>query len=133
MKVIEQICNRVAIIENSHIVEAGRVDEVFRNPKTAAAKKLLYPRGGYSEKFSDRGKVLRLIFDGNSADRPVIANMVLKCGAPVNIVFADTKNIDGKMYGQMLLQIPENPDIAKQITAYLENEKISFGEEDYHV
>jgi D-methionine transport system ATP-binding protein len=133
MKVIEQICNRVAIIDNSRIAEIGTVEEVFRHPKTAAAKRLRYPRGEYSEKFSDGGKVFRLIFDGNAADRPVIANMVLKCGAPVNIVFADTKNIDGKMYGHMLLQLPDNPDITKQIVAYLENEKISYGEEDYHV
>ena len=42
MKVIEQICSRVAIIDSSHIEEIGTVDEVFRRPKTAAAKRLIY-------------------------------------------------------------------------------------------
>ena len=36
-----------------------------------------------------------------------IINMVLSA-APVNIMFADTKNIDGKAYGQMILQLPED-------------------------
>ena len=44
MKVIEQICNRVAIIDNSRIEEVGPVDEVFRHPKTLAAKKLIFPK-----------------------------------------------------------------------------------------
>jgi len=133
MKVIEQICNRVAIIDNSSIQEVGPVEEVFRRPKTTAAKKLIFPRGEYTERFTNNGKVLRIVFDGNSTDRPVIANMVLKCGAPVNIVYANTKNIDGKMYGHMLLQLPENREIVRQIFDYLDSEKITYGEEEYHV
>lgn len=129
MKVIEQICHRVAIIANSHIVEMGPVDEVFRNPKTAAAKKLLYPQSNHIEKFTGKGEYLRLVFDGSTTDRPIIANMVLKCGAPVNIAFADTKNIDGKIYGQMIIQLPENPDIVQRMLKYLEEEQITYGKE----
>lgn len=131
MKVIEQICNRVAIIADSHIVELGTVDEVFRHPKTSAAKKLLYPQGEHVEKFTGKGQFLRLVFDGSSTDRPIIANMVLKCGAPVNIAFADTKNIDGKIFGHMILQLPENPTTAKRMLDYLDEEQIIYGEEGY--
>jgi len=133
MKVIEQICNHVAIIDNSHIEEMGTVDEVFRHPKTLAAKKLIFPRGEYEEKITENGKFLRVVFEGSSADRPVIANMILKCGAPVSIVFANTKNIDGKIFGHMILQLPENPEIVRQMLACLDVENITYGEEKYNV
>jgi D-methionine transport system ATP-binding protein len=130
MKVIEQICHRVAIIAESRLVELGTIDEVFRNPKTTAAKKLLYPQGEHVEKFTGKGKFLRLVFDGSSTDRPIIANMVLKCGAPVNIAFADTKNIDGKIFGHMIIQLPDNPATVQRMLNYLDEEQITYGEEE---
>lgn len=131
MKVIEQICNRVAIIDNSHIEEIGLVDEVFRHPKTVAAKKLIFPKGDINEELTGNGKLLRLVFDGNAADRPIIANMILKCGSPVSIVFANTKKIDDKIFGHMILQLPENDEKVRQILAYLDMEKITYEEEEY--
>jgi D-methionine transport system ATP-binding protein len=133
MKVIEQICNRVAIIDKSRIEEIGAVDEVFRRPKTQAAKKLIFPHGEHIEKFTSGGKFLRIVFEGNSADRPIIANMVLSCGAPVNIVFADTKNIDGKMFGHMVLQLPDDADSVRKILSYLYIENIAYEEEKYDI
>lgn len=133
MKVIEQICNRVAIIADSHIEEIGTVDEVFRHPKTLAARKLIFPRGEATEKFTGDGRYLRIVFEGSSADRPIIANMVLKCGVPVNIVFANTKNIDGKMFGHMILKLPDDPEICRQILAYLDMENITYEEEKHDV
>ena len=43
MKVVEQICNRVAIIADSNIVEVGAVDDVFLHPKPAQLKSLYSP------------------------------------------------------------------------------------------
>ena len=129
MRVIEQICNRVAIIADSHIEEIGTVDEVFRHPKTAAARKLIHPVNGDFEKFTGKGRSLRLIFDGNNADQPVVASMVLKCGAPVSITYADTKKIHGKIFGQMILQLPENPATVQKMLAYLDEEHMTYEEE----
>ena len=42
MAVIEEICQRVAIIDSSRIAEVGTVDEVFTRPKSAMAKQLIY-------------------------------------------------------------------------------------------
>lgn len=133
MKVIEQICNRVAIIDNSRIEEIGTVDEVFRHPKTVAAKKLIFPKGEYTEIISGSGKYLRLVFEGNSADRPIIANMVLKCGAPVSIVFANTKNIDGQIFGHMIIKLPDDEEVVRKISTYLEIENITYSEEKDYV
>lgn len=129
MRVVEQICNRVAIISDSRISEIGSVEDVFRHPKTEAAKRLLFPEGRRPAAFHAAGPLYRIVFDGNSAEKPIVADMILQCGAPVNIVFADTKVIDGRMYGQMLLQLPDDPGVTVRMLAYLEGEHITFGEE----
>lgn len=133
MSVIEQVCRRVAIIDNSQIVEVGRVDELFRAPKTDIAKKLIFPNGeAISQNLSDthgEKKCVRIVFDGKSSFEPVVSNLVLECGVPVNILFANTKNIDGIAYGQMLLQLPDNELSQKRVLAYLSMKEISYTEE----
>lgn len=107
MRVIERICHRVAVIDQSRIVEMGDVQEVFRRPQSAIAKQLILPQGGAVERMAG-SRTVRIVFDGMSSFEPVISNMTLECRTPVNILFADTKNIDGKAFGHMILQLPED-------------------------
>ena len=72
--------------------------------------------------------MIRIVFDGLSAFEPVISDMVLTCKAPINIMFANTKELDGKAVGQMLLQLPEDPAAVQRITAYLTAHEINFEE-----
>ena len=123
MAVIEEICQRVAIIDSSHIAEVGTVDEVFTRPQSAMAKQLIYP-DGKRRALATGKRYCRIVFDGNSSFEPIISNMVLECKAPVNILFADTKNMDGRAYGQMILQLPEDERAAKRALAYLETQNI---------
>ncbi len=128
MKVIERICSRVAILADSKVVESGEVSEVFRHPKTSAAKQLIFPQGEKTESFRGGRRVLRLAFDGTTTDQPIVANMVLACGEAVNILAADTKIIDGKIYGQMLLQLPDSESSEKKMLAYLDEEHVTYTE-----
>lgn len=130
MSVIEQICNRVAVIDKSKIVEIGSVKEVFLAPRSKIAKELILPISETVDHFAG-SKCLRIVFDGNSAFEPIISNMTLECHAAVNILGADTKNIDGRAFGQMLLQLPENEMSAARIRAYLDSKKIHYKEETF--
>ena len=129
MSVIEEICSRVAIIADSPIVESGAVSEVFRHPKTSAARQLIIPGSEAARKFTGQGKVYRITFDGTTSDQPVVAGMVLACGEPVNIWFADTRDIDGKAYGHMLVQLPENEVTAGRMLSYLDEVGVTYKEE----
>ena len=53
-------------------------------------------------------KKLRIVFTENSAFEPVIANMILQFGKPVNILRADTKNVGGVAKGEMILGLPDD-------------------------
>ena len=45
--------------------------------------------------------------------------MILQFKQPVNIIIANSKNIDGKAFGQIVLQMPDDPDIANKMLSYL--------------
>ncbi len=132
MKVIEKICSRVAILAHSHIVEMGAVEEIFRHPKTMEARTLIYPASveETGESYPGGGRFLRLIFDGQATVRPVVTEMVLACGAPVNIAYADTKLIDGKMYGQILLELPGDRVTVGKMLSFLNDAGVKYEEEE---
>lgn len=123
MSVIEEICKRIAIIDDSQIVEIGNVVDIFTNPQSEIAKKFASPGGDRPDRVIGN-RLVQIIFDGNSSREPVIANTVLACNAPINIMFADTKNIDGKAFGQMLIQLPEDDNLSNKVLAYLRTQDI---------
>jgi len=127
MSVIEDICQRVAIIDNSRIAEIGTVEEVFTRPKSQTARKFVFPEGKRIDHFVSN-RCCRIIFDGLSSFEPVIANMVLECKEVVNIIFADTKNIDGKAVGQIVIQLPEKELAAQKILNYLKAKGLTVEE-----
>lgn len=132
MSVIEEACNRVAIIDKSRIAECGEVEEVFRKPKSDIAKQLILGSGAGAcrSDFSASGKRIRIVFDGKSAFEPIIADIVLNCKAAVNILFADTRTIDGVIYGQMIVQLPNDRDAEQRILNYLAGTGVHYSEEE---
>lgn len=129
MSVIDKICDRVAVIDNSRIAEQGRVSEVFVNPKSDIAKELILPKS-ISEVKSSGIRTIRIIFDGENSNKPVLSQLVLSAQVPVNIIFADTKDIDGKAYGHMILQIPSDKNKADKIITWLNVNNITYREEE---
>ena len=127
MRVVEQICNRVAVMDGGKVVETGLVRDVFLAPQSQTARDLILP--GVSLTPAAHGpRVIRVVFDGQSSFEPVIANLILECRTSVNILGADTKNLEGKAYGQMLLQLPEAEPEQQRITDYLALHHIKFEE-----
>jgi len=129
MSVIEEICHRVAIIDDSRIAEVGSVGDVFANPKTAAGRRLVYP--GERPAGSLMGsRCCRIVFEGNASSEPVIANMVLEFREPVNILYADTRDIDGKAYGQIVIQLPASEQTGDRMLEYLRQRGLKAEEVD---
>lgn len=118
MSVIEEICQRVAIIDKSRIAECGEVREIFAHPNSDIAKSFVFPKQQAVKAMLNKNCV-RVIYDGQSSFEPVIANMILQFKQPVNIIFANSKNIDGKAFGQIVLQLPDDAATAAKMLQYL--------------
>ena len=127
MSVVQEICDKVAVLERGALVEIGTVEELFRNPKTDEAKKLVF--SGRTQIQEMKGKrLVRVTFQEKSSFEPVIANLVLTYRTPVNILYADTKNINGQAQGEMILQLPEIEEVAIKMIQYLRD--INMGVEE---
>ena len=133
MAVVEEICTHVAILEHGHMVETGSVAEVFSNPKTEAGRRLVYPEGVQIDQLPPAG-VVRIAFNGGSSYEPLIASLAIDCGVKVNILGADTRNVNGQAFGTMLLGLPEDQNEAAKAMNYLKAQKDVTVEEvrDYH-
>ncbi|MBO5529365.1 MAG: methionine ABC transporter ATP-binding protein [Bacilli bacterium] len=123
--VIESICNKVAILDKAKLVECGDLSDVFLNPKTDIARNLIYADQVHTE--LNEHHFIRLLFDGN-ADEPIIANIVQQCSILVSIVYASTKVIDGKVYGQTVIKRPKNPAEREKLFKYLRLHNVSYEE-----
>ncbi len=127
MAVIEVICDRVAIIDHSHIAEVGRVSDIFTDPKSKIGRQLILGDAVQNVRF-DKSRKIRITFDGRESMEPVIANMILASKVPVNIMYASTRDIGGKAVGQMIVQLPEDETDANRALNYLKSVKILFEE-----
>ena len=133
MAVVEEICTKVAILDHGVLQETGTVEDIFSNPQTEAGRRLVYPDGVIIDQLP-AANVIRIAFNGGSSYEPLIASLAIDCGVKVNILGADTRNIDGKAFGTMLLGLPENPDEAAKAVAYIRSQPNVTMEEvrDYH-
>ena len=129
MKVIDQICDRVAVIDQSRIAEEGKVSDVFTNPQSEIARELIIPQDRAALDTTG-GKKLRLIFNGQYSQEPIISKLVLECQAPVNIIFADTREFDGAIYGHMIIELPSDERQADKILVWLKNSPVTWKEEE---
>jgi len=94
------------------------VEDIFSNPTTDAARRLVYPGGAQIEQFPAQ-RVVRVAFNGGSAYEPLIASLAIECGVKVNILGADTRNVNGRAFGTMLLGLPGDPNEAAKALSYI--------------
>lgn len=131
MAVIEAICDRVAIIDQSQIAEVGSVSDIFSEPKSKIGRQLILGDAINHVEFGD-SRQIRIIFDGRESTEPVISNLVLASKVPVNIMYAATKDLNGTAVGQMIIQLPKDETEANRVVNYLKTVKIPYEEVDEH-
>ena len=131
MSVVEQICTRVAILDNGVVAEEGKVSDVFSAPKSSAARALVYPDGYEQTVTAAEGEgVIRVVFNGaNATKTPLIAQMAMEKNIAASILSASTKSIGDKAYGNMLLGITGGREQVEKALSYLRAIPDIFAEE----
>ena len=123
MSVVEAICDRVAILDGGQVVEEGTVQEIFAKPKTAAARRLVAPGGGKASRelasFAPDDHVVRLTFNGSSTEKPLVASLAAETGILVSVLSADTRDLNQKCFGSMLLRLPRDVAEARRAMEYI--------------
>ena len=133
MSVIEEICTRVAILDGGEVAEEGRVEDIFAHPATDAARRLVYPGGVSAKQYPAGTRAVRVSFNGGTVYDPLIASLAIDCGVKVTILGADTRTIDGKAFGTMLLLLPDDSNEAAKALSYIRSQpNITAEEVEYH-
>lgn len=125
MKVVEKICDRVAILSEGVIEETGTVKEIFENPKSVTGKRLVMSNIGKTDE--PQKSYVRIVFNGEASSKPVLSELTFECGECLNILGANTKDIGGSAYGQLLIEKPSEAALQK-IRGYLGKHGIKYEE-----
>ncbi|KXG73948.1 Methionine import ATP-binding protein MetN [Fervidicola ferrireducens] len=133
MNVIKQICNKVAVIEKSRVVEQGTTFEIFSRPKTQTARNFLKSmficeipeelkakikalNGNLAE-----GRVVKIGFFGEITAKPILSEVVKKFGVNANILYGNIDNIQGTPFGTLVVQFEGKNGTADRALSYLQD------------
>lgn len=129
MEVIKEICDRVAIMENSRIIEENTVENLFRSPKTKIAQSFIDSlQGDLEEEIinpSDfKGKIIRLTFLGDSAKKPIVSKAIRGFDIDINILSGNINKLQESSVGHLILELlGEDVEIDRAIS-FLQNENV---------
>ena len=129
----EKLGVTVAILDGGILAEQGKVEDIFSDPHTDAARRLVYPGGVSIQQYPAGTRAIRVAFNGGTVYQPLIATLAIDLGVKVNILGADTRNIEGKAFGTMLLALPDDPNSAAKALSYIRAQpNVSAEEVEYH-
>jgi D-methionine transport system ATP-binding protein len=116
MNVIKDACDRVAVIDDSTIVEVGDVLNIFSNPGTPTSRSFInsivnreIPAEILQRQFIDHGlnssRLIRVSFIGASAGEPIISSMVQKYAVAANILYGNIDQLKDIPFGNLTLEL----------------------------
>lgn len=133
MHVIRKICHRVAVMEEGKVVEIGPVLDVFKNPQEEITKRFVQQvtepedtkettRHLY-EKYPE-GKVVQLTFVGDTADQPLITELIRKHEITVNIIQGKISHTQNGSYGTLFIHLNGPKDEVEKAIAFIHTHRV---------
>ncbi len=130
MNVIKQVCDRVAVIAESRIVEINDVLSIFSNPQTPTSQSFLnaimnkdIPEGILQRRNTDTAdtisKLIRVSFIGASAGEPLISSMVQKYEVKANILYGNIDHVKDTPFGNLTMELIGQPVLVNEAMDFL--------------
>ena len=133
MHVIQKICHRVAVMESGKIVEEGPVLDVFKNPSEQITKRFVKQVTEPEEltetletllgRFPD-GRVIQLKFVGESAESPLMTQLIRKFNLEVNIVQGKIAQTQNGAYGTLFIHIKGDRQEMDRATDFIREQQV---------
>ena len=137
IRVVQKICNKVAILEHGNLVEFGNVIDIFSNPQSTIAKKFVgavipnvIPKGIKDEllKYDGKYKLIRIFFHAQNATDDVIWQIDNRLNVHTNVMFASVSELQDVVLSVITLQITGTEDDFKKVYDYISSRQIEFEE-----
>ncbi len=133
MHVIRKICNRVAVMENGKVVEEGEVLDVFKNPKEQMTKRFVQQVTEPEETKETlqhlldetaSGKMVQLTFVGESAEQPLITEMIRNFNVSVNILQGKISQTKDGAYGSLFIHIDGDEEEVQNVIRFINDKQV---------
>ncbi len=133
MRVIKEICNRVAFMENGEIIECGDVYDVFSDPRNSVTRDFLNTAGNlpYFDKSESQNKIaqidngqclLQLSYIKNSAKKALVSYLSKTYNVDINIIYGNIEKIGEDILGNLTVTVSgKSVDIDSAIKCLLSN------------
>lgn len=134
MHVIQQICDRVAVMENGDIVEQGKVIDVYTNPKHLTTQRFvdsIFPSqipASIIKDLEQQGPIIDLTFVGDAADRPSLSVISKKFAIETNILSGNIVQLKEQPFGKLRAHIKGAVSETNQAIDYLKNQGVQVSE-----
>ncbi|NKB47040.1 MAG: ATP-binding cassette domain-containing protein [Legionellales bacterium] len=137
MDVMKTICDRVAILDQGHIIEQADVVTLFSQPQTELGQLLthaclqhelpvsLSQRIKPTPQSSTAYPLLQLYFVGESATKPIMAQLIQQTKLPINIVQANMEYIKQQPIGVMTIEVRAQPVELENIIRYFNEQGLT--------
>ncbi|MBM7648578.1 D-methionine transport system ATP-binding protein [Bacillus ectoiniformans] len=133
MHVIRKICHRVAVMEEGRVVEIGPVLDVFKKPEQPITKRFVQQVTEPEESKETiqhlleqmpEGQVVKLTFIGESAEQPIITELIRRFNIAVNIVQGKVSHTQNGAYGSLFVHLTGPKEEVTGAVAYLEQHQV---------
>ncbi|MGG3640157.1 methionine ABC transporter ATP-binding protein [Bacillus gobiensis] len=137
MAVIQEICNRVAVMEEGEIIEQGSVLDVFGHPKHPTTENFVrtvihnrIPVSIQKTLEKEDRQPYKLEFVGDCASEPIIYELIRNYNIKVNILFANTTEIQGTTLGNLVVHLIGEDSAVDQALSFLREQGVMIEEVD---
>ncbi|MBQ4378578.1 MAG: methionine ABC transporter ATP-binding protein [Treponema sp.] len=132
MEVVRDACENVAVIENGHVVESGKVKDIFTNPQTQTTRDFIKNivnstessdnRDGDIVKWTEKNGSYLLHFVGEATGEPVLSKITKDFDVSFNILAAGIIHLPEENVGYMECDILGSEEsVEKAVAALAEN------------
>lgn len=136
MEVVKRICDKVAVIDQGHLVEQGNISDIFSHPQTELARQFIQSTlhltvpDEYQQRLQPNpadglAPLWYLEFTGRSVDAPVISQAARQFDMDMNILSSQIDYAGGVKFGVLLVEVKGNADNIAQTAQFLQQHHVN--------
>ena len=122
MQIVKDICHRVAVMQNGHLIEEGSVLDIFTSPKEALTQEFIKTATGIDEALVKIEKqdfiqtlpkndlLVQLKYSGRSTDEPILNQIYKEFEVTSNILYGNIEILADTPVGEMIVVLSGEPD-----------------------
>lgn len=136
MSVVKDLCHRVAVMEDGHVLEQGSIIDMFTNPQKPLTKEFINTATHFDQEIAlvlthpmtqnidEDGEIIRLSYVGEETTKPILSRLVREFDVDVNILYGHVEILQDTPIGNMLIAIEGDSDNVQKVLDHLEKSDV---------